>query len=163
MQTMKPPTLLPSPEDRIIISVEYPNITPELLFDYFVRPPLIQRWWAPHAETNARQGGLFHFAWKDMNLHLRGQYSMVERGARLAFTWQWDAERTHSRPPRQVSLTFEPCADGTRLHILHMPYGSTAPDQSDRKNHGEAWCFFLARLQSLITKHHPDSAAAAAH
>ncbi len=80
-----------------------------------------------------------------MNLHLRGQYTDVERGQRLAFTWKWDHE---VRQPRSVMITFEPSADGTIITVQHMPYGAT--EQQERQLHAEAWQFFLEQLQNLM-------------
>jgi uncharacterized protein YndB with AHSA1/START domain len=156
------PVILVSPQDRILIAAEYPNITPELLFDYFVRPQLITRWWAPHAELHARQGGVFHFAWDDMNLHLRGQYTFVERGRKLAFTWQWDHEKSSGRLPRSVIVNFEPCRDGAMLTIQHMPYADNPTEQAERKAHSEAWQFFLTQLQKLTVGHAHETAVSEA-
>jgi uncharacterized protein YndB with AHSA1/START domain len=149
MKPMQPPTVVPSPEDRIVIQAEFMNTPPELLFDYFVRPTLVIRWWSPYADIHARQGGTFHYAWNDLNLHLRGTYLLVERGSLLNFTWQWDHERASGREPRIVSIRFYPGADGgTRLHISHSPY--TPAEQADRRAHTEAWLYYLGRLQSVI-------------
>jgi uncharacterized protein YndB with AHSA1/START domain len=148
-----PPVLLPSSTDRIVIAAQFPNITPELLFDHFVRPSLVKCWWAPSADIHARQGGLFHYIWPDLGLHLRGQYTFVERGNKLSFTWKWDHEQ---RVPRSVMITFEPCADGAMLTIQHLPY--TAWEQQERRLHGEAWLYYLTRLQEFTQR----SAASAA-
>lgn len=141
---VRAPVQLPSTVDRIIVAAQYPNITPELLFDYFVRPGLVMRWWAPKVEIHARQGGTFHFAWEEMDLHLRGQYTFVERGRKLAFTWKWDHEK---RAPRSVSITFEPCANGVMVTVVHKPY--SLYEQQERKHHAEAWQYYLEALQKL--------------
>ncbi|MCC6614866.1 MAG: SRPBCC domain-containing protein [Anaerolineae bacterium] len=141
---VRAPAQLPSAHDRIVIAAQYPNITPELLFDYFVRPNLICRWWAPSAEAYARLGGTFHFAWPELDLHLRGRYTFVERGKRLAFTWKWDHE---TRAPRSVVINFEPCADGALVRVVHKPY--TPQEGQERKQHAEAWLYYLAALQKL--------------
>lgn len=148
MTNLHPPNLLPAPDDRIRIEARFPNITPELLFDYFVRPTLAIRWWAPYAQIHARQGGSFHYGWNDLNLHLRGSFLSVERGSRLVFTWQWDHEREFGRAPRIVTIQFMPCENGARLQIEHLPY--SAQEQTDRKAHAEAWEYYLRRLQTLV-------------
>ena len=148
MNAVQKPMIVPSSNDQIIINAEYPSITPELLFDYFVRPTLITRWWSPMARTHARQGGQFHFAWQDMDLHLRGQYTMVDRGSRLGFTWQWDHEKD-KRTPRRVLIQFQPSRGGTRITMTHTPYADTPAEQRERHDHAEAWCYFLTRLQTI--------------
>lgn len=153
MNALQPPMIISSPNSQIVISAEYPNLTPELLFDYFVRPNLITRWWSPVARTHARQGGLFHFEWQDMDLHLRGQYTTVDRGSRLGFTWQWDHEKG-KRQPRNVVIQFQPARDGTRITVTHAPYADTPAEQRERHDHAEAWCFFLTRLQSITAPAH---------
>jgi uncharacterized protein YndB with AHSA1/START domain len=141
---VRAPVQLPSTNDRIVMTSQYPNITPELLFDYFVRPSLVNRWWASAAEVHARQGGTFHFAWDDLDLHLRGHYTFIERGKKLAFTWKWDHE---TRAPRSVTITFEPCANGTMITVVHKPY--MPQEQQERKHHAEAWQYYLEVLQKL--------------
>jgi uncharacterized protein YndB with AHSA1/START domain len=140
-----PPSQQPSGLDQLIIKAEFPNITPELLFDYFVRPGLLTRWFSQRAELHARNGGTLHFAWDDMHLHLRGQFIEVDRGEHLSFTWKWDHEG--KRTPRTVRMTFQPAHDGARLIITHASY--TLHEQDDRKNHLEAWMFYLTNLQKL--------------
>ncbi len=149
MNPMQPPRALPSADDRIIIEARFSNITPELLYDHFVRPTLVIRWWSPYADIHARQGGAFHYAWNDLNLHLRGSFHAVERGSKLIFTWQWDHEKPFGRAPRTVAITFRPCEDGgALLHIEHSPYD--AQEQADRKAHAEAWLYYLKRLQGVV-------------
>jgi len=145
VHNVRAPVQLPSTHDRIVIVAQYPNITPELLFDYFVRPDLVRRWWASSAEIHARLGGSFHFVWNDLDLHLRGHYTFIERGKQLAFTWKWDHE-THT--PRSVMITFEPCANGALITVVHKPY--TPHEQQERQHHAEAWRYYLAALQKLI-------------
>jgi uncharacterized protein YndB with AHSA1/START domain len=148
MHLLQPPRLLPSSDDRIIVEARFPNITPELLYDYFVRPALATRWWAPHADIHARQGGAFHYAWNDLNLHLRGTFLMVERGAKLVFTWQWDHEKSFGRQPRTVTILFRPCEGGASLHIEHRAF--TAQEVADRAAIAEAWQYYLRRLQTVV-------------
>jgi uncharacterized protein YndB with AHSA1/START domain len=144
LKKLHPPILLPSSSDRLMVAAQFPSITPELLFDYFVRPALVTRWWAPVVDIHARQGGMFHYRWPDLNLDLRGQYTFVERGTKLAFTWKWDHE---VRTPRSVVITFQPFADGAMLTVQHMPY--TASEQQERRLHAEAWQYYLKQLQDL--------------
>jgi uncharacterized protein YndB with AHSA1/START domain len=148
MPIFQPPMTLSSSDDRILIEARFPNVTPELLYDYFVRPALATRWWAPYADIHARQGGAFHYAWKDLDLHLRGSFLAVERGAKLAFTWQWDHEKSFGREPRTVTITFHPCEGGARLHIEHRSF--TAQEQHDRAAIAEAWQYYLRRLQTVV-------------
>jgi uncharacterized protein YndB with AHSA1/START domain len=148
MPPIQPAHQLPCGEDRIVIEARFQHTTPDLLFDYFVRPSLLTQWWAPRATIHARQGGEFHYTWDDLNLHLCGTYQMVERGKLLLFTWRWDRPEEAGRALRTVRISFHSCADGARLQIEHAPY---APDETaDRKAHAEAWLYYLARLQALV-------------
>jgi uncharacterized protein YndB with AHSA1/START domain len=137
-----------NPDDmtRVVFRAEFGLPSPSL-FDYFVLPELLSRWWSPEAECDGRIDGHYHLAWASMNWHLRGTYLEFERGKRLVYTWHWDHDI--DKPARTVALDFTPLNDGTQLDLLHHAY--TSADQPERQEHIDGWLFFLPKLQAVTT------------
>lgn len=134
--------------EMLAVTAEYPEIGPGELFCYWTEPDLLTRWWPRQAEVDLRRTGSFHFAWPEMDWHLRGVYSDIEPGRKLGFSWYWDHEPRV--PARFVDVEFEPLGEGgTKLTVTHQMYGDGAADQEERKGHLEGWMYFLARLQSV--------------
>jgi uncharacterized protein YndB with AHSA1/START domain len=138
---------LPSEYDRLMMLATFPHVIPETLFDYWITPELICRWWPPVAEIEPREGGEYHLSWPKMNWNLRGRYTTFERGKALAFSWKWDHI---SAPARQVTIDFEALPNGgTQIILTHGFYTSSAEDQEERNGHLEGWTHFLGELQQL--------------
>ncbi len=132
---------------ELVITEEFPAFTPEALFDHWTEPGLLCRWWPQAAAVDPRPGGAYHLAWPRTDWHLRGRYTAVERGRRLAFSWRWDHEPDDAK---DVLVTFAPRPDGgTVLTITHGSYTDSAHDREVRAGHLEGWTYFLARLRAL--------------
>lgn len=144
---------LPSGPEKVVVEATFPLVTPGRLFDYWTQPPLIQSWWPPQAEIEAREGGTYHLSWPRMNWHLRGHYTSFEPGKQLAFTWGWD-DNPQDPGTREVSMLFEPLADsGTRLVLTHGPYAETPEDQAIRlEQHLVGWQHFLGCLKEVASE-----------
>src|SRR5207247_2725404 len=84
--------LVETARDRITIVADFPQLSPALLFDYWTSIDLLKKWWPPAAELQPELGGTYHFSWPKQDWHLRGKFTMLDRGKRLAFTWKWDHE-----------------------------------------------------------------------
>src|SRR5262245_7200082 len=104
----------PSDATTLIIQGDLPNVVPEALLVYWVRPERLQRWWPQQAQSDPQVGGAYHFIWPQQGWHLRGHYTAFEPGRRLTFTWRWDHDPAEL-PAREVAVTFEPLPGGTRL------------------------------------------------
>ena len=142
---------VPSESDWLVMLSEFPTVTPEMLFDYWTQPELLQRWWPQEAEVEPRVDGAYHFSWPRMGWNLRGNYTAFEPGKNLAFTWKWDSE-PELAPIRHVIVTFEMLAEGgTRISITHGPYNDFWEDQEERVGHLDGWTHFLGKLQERIS------------
>ena len=97
--------LVETARDRITIVADFPHLSPAILFDYWTRTDLLKKWWPPTAELQPEVGGTFHFSWPRQDWHLRGQFTMFDRGKRLGFTWKWDHEAIDVT---RVTLLFHP-------------------------------------------------------
>jgi uncharacterized protein YndB with AHSA1/START domain len=120
------------------------------LFDHWVRPELLVRWWPREAKVDPRVGGPYQFSWPEQNWHLRGTYTSFEPGRRLAFTWAWDHD-VGKFSDLQVDLVFQEIEGGTRLTITHGPWGPESESQVERQGVIEGWIHFGMRLSGLRT------------
>lgn len=140
--------------DVLTLVSEYPGVGPERLWAYWTQPELLLRWWPRQAETDVRDGGMYHLAWPEQGFHLRGHYTAVDPAHLLAFTWAWDGE-PEGTAPKQVTVLFEPLAggaldDGTRLTLTHGMYAGTPKDREARQHHLDGWRHFLPRLDEAL-------------
>jgi uncharacterized protein YndB with AHSA1/START domain len=145
MLSQPPITQLDSDSGRVVLTADFPHFSPHALFDYFTVPDLLACWWAPEATVDGRPGGSYQLRWPAMKWVLYGDYSQFEPGRRLAFSWRWQHEP--DLPTRQVEITFEPLAQGSRLTLTHSAYDDSPSDQSDRQGHIDGWHYFLGQLQ----------------
>ena len=101
--------LVETTSDRITILADFPHLKPALLFDYWTNPDLLRKWWPPAAELQPELGGTYHFSWPKQDWHLRGKFTMFDRGKALGFTWKWDHE---SVDVTRVTLLFHSMPNG---------------------------------------------------
>ncbi|MBI1255951.1 MAG: hypothetical protein GC204_00630 [Chloroflexi bacterium] len=137
--------LLASPADRLILTINCPQLTPAQTFDCFTVPDLLALWWSPQAELEPHLSGSYHLFWAGQNWHLRGTYREFVRGERLAFSWQWDHEA--DVPVRSVEIAFMPQDSGTQLKLTHGFY--TPDDAEEKQGHLDGWRYFLPLLSVL--------------
>lgn len=144
-------TQLPSASTILLIEADFPSISPQMLFDYWTQPALLQQWWPQRAEVVLQTGGSYHLSWPQMDWHLRGHYTSFKSGTDLGFTWRWDHD-AQDASEREVKLAFKPLTiSGTRLLLSHGPYTDTPEDQELRiEHHLSGWQHFLPRLQQLL-------------
>lgn len=125
----------------------------ERVFDAWTRPALIERWNArsglvvPVAEVDLRVGGRYrlHLRSPDGALHrIAGVYRIVERPARLVYSWipESDAVRSES----VVSVEFHECADGTEVRLRH----EQLPNANSQRRHAAGWEACLAQLERVL-------------
>ena len=137
--------LVETARDRITIVADFPHLKPALLFDYWTSPDLLKRWWPPAAELQPALGGTYHFSWPKQNWHLRGKYTMFDRGKTLGFTWKWDHETIDVT---RVTLLFRSRDNGgTVLTLRHEGYSKSSEAKKTRDEHVQGWTFFLRKLQ----------------
>lgn len=140
--------VLESPADRLVVQVDLASMSPDEALDHWLRPAMLTRWWGTQAETDPRPGGAYHIAWPARGWHLRGRYTILEPGRRVAFTWQWDHEP--ERPLRHVEVVADARPDGgTVLTVTHAVYGEGAAERAERESHRDGWLHFLGRLAAL--------------
>ncbi len=126
---------------------EFEAFTARELFDHFVVPELLVKWWPQEATVDPRQGGRYEYRWPSREWVLTGEFTTFDPGMRLGFTWSWSHEP--SIAPRKVDIEFkngDPCA---RVIITHGPFGDSQAEQVDRSAIREGWIHFAMRLAGL--------------
>ena len=141
---------VPLSADKLVFVVPFPGVAASMVFDAWIYPDLLARWWSPAAHRDPRVGGAYALLWPDDGWALRGQYTAFEPGRKLGFTWRWD-EDTPDIPTTQVELALDPLAGGgTQLTLTHGVYNGSTTGQKLRASHREGWLHFLPQLQSLF-------------
>jgi uncharacterized protein YndB with AHSA1/START domain len=134
-------------KDKLVLEADFPNQSPETVFNYWVDSDLMTQWWPPAAEIDPVVGGRFHLHWPEHNWTLRGTITQLIEARELGFTWQWDHFQGE---PQEVHIQFEPANGGTQVTITHGPYLLTEDEQKEREGHMSGWDFFLSNLQKVV-------------
>jgi uncharacterized protein YndB with AHSA1/START domain len=145
-----PITEVPLSPDKLVFVVPFPGTDATHLFEAWIYPDLLARWWPPVAHIDPCVGGAYALLWPERGWALRGQYTAFEPGRRIGFTWRWD-EDTPDIPTTQVEIGLDPLAGGgTQLTLTHGRYDGTTAGQSMRESHRVGWLHFLPQLQQLF-------------
>src|SRR5579862_2107226 len=132
----------------IRVTGDFGGFSPQELFDHWVRPELLIKWWPRGAQVDPRVGGHYTLTWPDQNWVLQGDYTAFEPGRNLGFTWAWNHDQGKFGQTT-VNLKFEPIEGGTRLTIDHEPWDQSAEAQNERLAVIEGWIHFGMRLAGL--------------
>ena len=136
---------------------------PEQVFDAWVNPELLRRWWAaqpdwtcPAAEVDAREGGRYELSMQQADngaVHtVVGEYREVERPSRLVYTWAWKGEGADAEGGEAgaeetlVTVEFHGEDGATRVALTHTGFAS---DES-RANHEHGWNGCLDNLERRV-------------
>ncbi|NNG35861.1 SRPBCC family protein [Nakamurella aerolata] len=102
---------------------------PEQVFDAWVQPQQLARWWWPQWPDTSYQldvtvGGNYRIHNAANGIGVFGEFTVVDRPNTLAMTWIWADEE----PPRnaagenvvdEVTVTFTPVSAGTEVTVRH--------------------------------------------
>lgn len=145
-----------SPDLRLERRFEAP---PEAVFDAFVEPEVLRRWWAAGpdwecsvAEVDAREGGAYRAGMRSPEGQehvVAGEYTEVRRPQRLAYTWSWQTSSDGEDSPSAgslVTIDFVAEGDATRVVLVHSGLGT---DES-AEQHSKGWNACLDRLEEVV-------------
>jgi uncharacterized protein YndB with AHSA1/START domain len=109
------------------------------VFDAFTTEEVMRRWWhvernweTAEANVDLRVGGavrvVMHNTDEDVYYGGGGEYTLIERPSRLAFTWVWDDEphETH------IAIEFEEADGATTVRFVHSGLWSEETVHSHR-------------------------------
>ncbi len=130
------------------------SATPASVFDAWVNPARLRRWWAGGErivrihDLDPRVGGAWRISFDtpDGNqFEMRGVYREVRPTERLSFSWT-ATRNGEAGAPSLVVIDFAPAGAGTLLTIAHhLP--ADAPDAASAR---PGWESSLSRLARLI-------------
>lgn len=129
--------------------------TPGQVFDAWVDPNILVKWWGPQGfttpeiELDVREGG----AWTTVmqspqgsRHHVSGVYKVIDRPKRLVFTWAWtqdDGSRGHET---EVELTFADQGGTTLMTMVQKVFAEV----EHRNNHEGGWTSSFDKLAALF-------------
>jgi uncharacterized protein YndB with AHSA1/START domain len=127
----------------------------EDVFDAFVTPERLAEWWGPEGVTipeysmDVRQGGKWRTVMQlpdGTRPEVSGVYRAIEKNRRLVFTWAWKQEDGSRGHETEVTVTFEPAGENTRLTLVQSIFAETV----HRDRHGEGWNSSLNSLEAYL-------------
>jgi uncharacterized protein YndB with AHSA1/START domain len=128
---------------------------PERVFDAWIQPDQVARWFAPSTEYEAvvtaldvRAGGRYRVEMRHRggDVHVvTGVYHEVSRPTKLVMSWAWEGGVDVCDTRVTVELT--PLESGTRLVLRHEQF----PSEMARGEHEKGWTGCLERLGPLLT------------
>jgi uncharacterized protein YndB with AHSA1/START domain len=103
-------------------------------------PERLRRWQVIAARVDLRVGGEYRLTVTPGH-HVAGTYTEIEPGKRVIFTWGWETGMDLPPGASTVTITLEPDAGGTSLHLVH---DGLSAEQATA--HAEGWDHYLERL-----------------
>jgi len=126
------------------------------VFDAFVKPELIRKWFGPRgftvtrADIDARVGGRYRMTMQPRSgepYTVVGEYREIASPERLSFTWNWEDKKMGTLPETLVTVTLtERRAEHgveTEVKLLHSGFPATEA----REAHAQGW---NSSLNSLV-------------
>ena len=115
-------------------------LDPEMLKKFILPGPNMS---LPSAKVDAREGGRFDLIMRDAtdDMPHGGVYKKIDPHSQIIFSW----ESAWSPAESEVTLDFEPVAEGTRVTLTHQ----TFYDEEKRDNHQAGWGAILAALDEM--------------
>jgi len=130
--------------------------SPEKVFAAFADATIVARWLRPSPEVQLsvlafdfRPGGGYRFAYDvptGERMVVAGMYRIIERPARLVFSWRIEPPDAHAGIDSEVTVTLVPSDVGTELTIRHANFGRA--DAETR--HDQGWRGALDLLEDQL-------------
>ncbi len=115
-------------------------------FALITQPDRLRRWQVITARVDLRAGGDFRWTVIPGN-SATGTFTEVDPGRRVVFTWGWEGSAELPPGASTVTITLEPAAGGTLVHLVHE--GLTGEQAA---SHAAGWNHYLDRLVRAATE-----------
>lgn len=123
------------------------DATPDEAFALFTEPERLRRWQALSASVDLRMGGEYRMTVTPGHI-ARGEFTEVEPGRRVVYTWGWEGADQPAPGGSTITLDLEPAGDGKTL--VRLTHAGLTPDQA--AGHSEGWTHYLDRLEHAAGK-----------
>lgn len=125
----------------------------ERLFAAWTDPQLLNQWFRPNpalttkTAVDLQEGGRYR-----IEMHrsegepyvVIGQYELIDKPHKLAFSWQWAHEEVKS----MVTVEFKPVDEqSTEIILTHTQLA----DEEDKNNHQQGWLGCYDRLEEFLS------------
>lgn len=127
----------------------------ENVFDAWVQPEALTRWFAPSDafttevhELDPRPKGRYRISMTepDGKTHtVNGIYEIVDRPSKLVFSWAWESEISSHRST--VAINLKRKGGQTELTLIHSGFETA----ESAKHHEQGWYGCLGRLAAMFT------------
>jgi uncharacterized protein YndB with AHSA1/START domain len=133
-------------EINAVVSEIHVAAPPEVVFDYFVDPEKMQRWFGSRVQLEPRPGGTYS---ADINpqARARGAYLEVVPPSRVVFSFGWEDDPNVPPGSTTVEVTLVRDGDGTHVRLIHR--GLQTPEMREQHHHG--WELYIGRLAVAAT------------
>ena len=128
---------------------------PSVAFEAFTDPNELARWWGPEGfsipslEFDPRVGETYRIEMKPPEgnaFYLTGEFRMVDRPARLAYTFRWE-EPDPDDVETVVDLFFRDFGESTEVVLTQGPFKTEAR----RELHRGGWTDSFNKLEALLS------------
>jgi glutathione S-transferase len=105
----------------------------------------------PSAQADAREGGRYRVEMlspEGQRFVVGGRYLVIERPARLAFTWTWEPPHSMANVETIVTIQLIQQGDETILTMTH----TGLPNETERAEHEQGWTGAYVSLEKVLKR-----------
>ena len=116
----------------------------EVVFSFLTDPARWAAWWGAGSTIDARPGGNVRIRYPE-GTEVSGTVVDVQAPERIVFTYGYTSGRPIAPGESTVTISLEPDARGTRLHLTHA-----VADEATRDGHEQGWRYQLALFSNVV-------------
>jgi uncharacterized protein YndB with AHSA1/START domain len=143
--------------DKVIHVSALVAVPPAKAFAYFTNSTLLKQWLTAAADVVERVGGKYELFWqpddRESNSTIGCRVTAFALGQLLAFQWrspkQFKSFANTADPLTHVVVTFVPEGSGTRVHLIHSGWRSSAEWEEARAWQEKAWTGAFEELKRV--------------
>lgn len=143
--------------DRVIHVTALVAVPPARAFEYFTKADLLEGWLTASADVDPQVGGKYELFWEpadpENNSTIGCRITAVQADQFIAFQWrspkQFKSFANGADPLTHVVVSFLPEGPGTRIHLLHSGWRSSAEWEEACIWQERAWTGALKKLEEI--------------
>ncbi|MEM8895861.1 MAG: SRPBCC domain-containing protein [Bacteroidota bacterium] len=150
-------TITEKPSGIVVESLEV-NLSSSEAFDYFTINSKLEQWLTAKANVNPTIGGTYELFWEpddpENNSTIGCKILALDAPHYLNFEWkgpkQYKAFMNQADPLTNVTVTFSPIADGTKITLIHTGWRNSADWEGARMYFANAWSGAFKQLATQL-------------